>query len=64
MPIQLPPGLPAAATLREEGIAAEDAGAAAPGALRIALVNLMPDKPTTEVQFARLLGAAPETISL
>ncbi|WP_144185464.1 homoserine O-acetyltransferase/O-succinyltransferase family protein [Elioraea rosea] len=64
MPIQLPPGLPAAAALREEGIAAEDAGTAAQGSLRIALVNLMPDKPTTEVQFARLLGAAPGTVSL
>ncbi len=64
MPIRLPPGLPAAAALREEGIAAEEIGTSPPGALRIALVNLMPDKVTTETQFVRLLGAASETVSL
>ena len=63
MPILLPEGLPAARALRAEGIgvasAAWGARAAAAGpALRIALLNLMPDKPTAETQFARLLGAA------
>ncbi len=61
MPILLPKGLPAARTLRGEGIevaSAWGARAAAGGpALRIALLNLMPDKPTAEAQVARLLGA-------
>jgi homoserine O-succinyltransferase len=33
-------------------------------ALRIGLVNLMPDKPTAERQLARLLGTAPDTVAL
>ncbi len=64
MPILLPSGLPAADTLRTEGIAVSEAPEAPADALRIALVNLMPDKPAAERQFARLLGAAAETVSL
>jgi homoserine O-succinyltransferase/O-acetyltransferase len=68
MPILLPEGLPAARALRAEGIGVADArdGRAAAGgpALRIALLNLMPDKPTAETQFARLLGAGPRRVEL
>jgi homoserine O-succinyltransferase len=64
MPILLPAGLPAARTLRAEGIAVSEAAEAPAETLRIALVNLMPDKPAAERQFARLLGAAAETVSL
>lgn len=56
MPIILPTALPAAAALRREGIAVLQRPAPARPPLRIALVNLMPDRPTTETQFARLLG--------
>jgi homoserine O-succinyltransferase/O-acetyltransferase len=57
MPIVLPAGLPAAATLRSEGCPVVDA---AGPRLRVGFVNLMPDKVRTEIQFARLLadGAA------
>ena len=67
MPILLPEGLPAARTLREEGIEVASARSARGGgvpALRIALLNLMPDKPTTEAQLARLLGAGPRRVEL
>jgi homoserine O-succinyltransferase/O-acetyltransferase len=67
MPIFLPEGLPAARTLRAEGIEVAsirgaDRGAAP--ALRIGLLNLMPDKPTAETQIARLLGAGPRRVEL
>ncbi|MGE0717887.1 MAG: homoserine O-succinyltransferase [Alphaproteobacteria bacterium] len=63
MSIILPPRLPAAALLREEGIAVDEGG---PGgeALRLLLVNLMPDKTTTETQFGRLLGASRHHVSV
>ena len=67
MPILLPEGLPAARTLREEGIEVASARSARGGgvpALRIALLNLMPDKPTAETQLARLLGAGPRRVEL
>lgn len=58
MAIRLPQDLPAHAVLTAEG-----ATLIAPGApgrpLRIALLNLMPDKVATETQLARLLAASP-----
>ncbi len=59
----LPTGLPAVKTLRREGIAVVEGESPVPFAegvepLTIALVNIMPDKPTTEVQFGRLLAGA------
>ncbi|HVL70725.1 MAG TPA: homoserine O-succinyltransferase [Beijerinckiaceae bacterium] len=62
MPIVLPAGLPAAATLRAEGSPVLDP--AAPARLRIGLLNLMPDKVRTETQFARLLAEAAEPVAL
>jgi homoserine O-succinyltransferase len=69
MSLILPFGLPAVATLRREGIAVFEGGAPAPLAaslrpLTVALVNLMPDKPTTETQFARLLAASGRPVRL
>jgi homoserine O-succinyltransferase len=64
VPILLPTGLPAAATLLAEGIDAREGDDAPTATLRIGLVNLMPDRPAAERQWARLLGAAPETVSL
>ena len=59
MSIILPNGLPAAAQLRAEGLVVRE-GVGAPSAgrpLRIALLNIMPKKPTTETQIARLLAS-------
>lgn len=62
MPIILPEGLPARQTLRAEGICLHCPEEAPP--IRIALINLMPQKAATEVQFARLLGDTPHTVEL
>lgn len=62
MSIVLPEGLPAVATLRSEGIeisTRRGSRCGRAGTLRVALLNLMPDKITTETQIARLLGATP-----
>ncbi len=62
MPIKLPSTLPAFAELSREGVmvmADELAEKQDIRPLRIALLNLMPKKITTETQFARLIGASP-----
>ena len=68
MSIVLPNGLPALEMLAQEGIDVRGrpshGGATRPGTLRIALLNLMPMKPVTEAQFARLLGAGPYDVEL
>jgi homoserine O-succinyltransferase/O-acetyltransferase len=63
MPIILPEGLASAALLRREGIEVLRRPPSG-GALRIGLLNLMPDKARTEVQFARLLGATRRSVEL
>ncbi len=67
MPITIPDDLPARATLESEGVMVmreTDAIRQDIRPLRIALLNLMPDKPRTETQFARLLGATPLQVEL
>ncbi len=67
MAIILPQDLPAAAVLRREGIDvvdAEDFNDRRQAPLRIAVLNLMPCKPTTEVQLARRLGDTDHTVAL
>lgn len=67
MTIILPPDLPAAAILRREGIDvidAEDMNGRGQASLRIAVLNLMPCKPTTETQLARRLGDTNHTVDL
>jgi len=67
MPIKIPDDLPARATLEAEGVAVMRETTAARQdirPLRIGLLNLMPDKPQTETQFARLLGATPLQVEL
>lgn len=67
MPIALPDGLPARATLRAEGVEVASAAALRRRGLqplRIGLVNLMPDKIATETQFARLLGVSGVAVEL
>src|SRR5690349_13568250 len=67
MPIKIPNDLPAAELLRNEGvrlIGEEDALQQDIRPMQVGLLNLMPDKLTTETQFARLLGATPLQVEL
>lgn len=67
MPIKIPDSLPARATLEAEGVVVmreTDAARQDIRPLHIGLLNLMPDKPKTETQFARLLGATPLQVEL
>jgi len=67
MPIKIPDTLPARATLEAEGVVVmreTDAARQDIRPLQIGLLNLMPDKPRTETQFARLLGATPLQVEL
>ena len=67
MPIKIPDHLPARSILETEGVAVmreSDAVRQDIRPLRIGLLNLMPDKVSTETQLARLLGATPLQIEL
>ncbi|MBQ4640812.1 MAG: homoserine O-succinyltransferase [Clostridia bacterium] len=67
MPIKIPNGLPAAATLQEENIFVMTELRAASQdirPLRIMLLNLMPTKIDTETQLSRLLGNTPLQVEL
>ncbi len=67
MPIKLPDDLPAYDILKSEGVNVMAANTAARQdirPLRIGLLNLMPKKEQTEVQFARLIAATPLQIEL
>jgi homoserine O-succinyltransferase len=67
VPITIPDDLPARRTLEAEGVVVmreADAVRQDIRPLRIGLLNLMPDKISTETQLARLLGATPLQIEL
>ncbi len=67
MPIKVPDNLPAMADLEDAGVLLITEGAALHQDVRpleIALLNLMPQKITTETQISRLLGATPLQIAL
>lgn len=67
MPIKIPDDLPARRTLEAEGVMVmrqADAARQDIRPLRIGLLNLMPNKISTETQLARLLGATPLQIEL
>jgi homoserine O-succinyltransferase len=67
MPIKIPNDLPARVTLEREGLVLmteETAHRQDIRALRIGLLNLMPEKIKTETQFARLIGATPLQVEL
>lgn len=67
MPIKIPDGLPAKETLVNEGVRVMTEAVAIRQdirPLRFGLLNLMPNKIKTELQFARLLGASPLQIEL
>jgi homoserine O-succinyltransferase len=64
MPIIMPEGLASAALLRREGMEVLHRPPWDSPVLRIGLLNLMPDKTRTEVQFARLIGATRRHVEL
>ena len=64
MAIILPDGLSAGAILRAEGIEVLNDRRPGRRPLHVGLLNLMPDKPATECQFARLLGRGPRDVEL
>jgi homoserine O-succinyltransferase len=67
VPIRISDNLPARRTLEAEGVIVMGETEAARQDIRplhIALLNLMPDKITTETQIARVLGATPLQIEL
>lgn len=67
MPIKIPDDLPATSVLEAEGVMVmreADAVRQDIRPIRIGLLNLMPNKATTETQIARLLGATPLQVEL
>ena len=67
MPIKIPDSLPARETLLNEAVDVIDSSSAHKQdirPLRFLLLNLMPHKLQTEVQFARILGSSPLQIEL
>ena len=67
MPIKIHDNLPARQTLLKESVDVIDSSTAKKQdirPLRFLLLNLMPNKLQTEVQFARILGASPLQIEL
>lgn len=64
MTIHLPLGLPAAAALAAEGFPVGQGAPVHADTLRIALINLMPDKPSTERQIGRMLAASGRHVEL
>jgi len=67
VPIKIPDTLPARSTLENEGVmvmSEADAIRQDIRPMRIGLLNLMPNKVSTETQLARLLGATPLQIEL
>ena len=67
MPINIPSDLPAKAALEKENIfvkTEDDASVQEIRPLKIAIVNLMPTKIATEIQFLRLLGNTPLQVDI
>lgn len=62
MPLKLPAGLPALQRVIDEGYAVELIEENTARTLRIALLNLMPMKETTEADFIRLFASSTENI--
>ena len=62
MPIKVPAGLPALEVVRSEGMEIKELAASTSDTLRIALLNIMPTKETTEADFIRLLSTSPAEI--
>lgn len=58
MPLKTPAGLPALQKVKEEGTPVEELKASTGNTLRIALLNIMPMKETTEADFIRILATS------
>lgn len=64
MPLKVPKGLPALQTVKNEGIPVGELISPTGNTLRIALLNIMPMKETTEADFIRLLATSDREIEL
>ena len=64
MPIKVPTGLPAFDAIKAEGVSVTELQTVTEKTLRIALLNLMPMKETTEKDFIRILASSSEEIEL
>jgi homoserine O-succinyltransferase len=67
MPIKIPNDLPARQFLEQEGLAVmreKDAARQEVRPMRVALLNLMPQKQKTEIQLARLIGSTPLQVEM
>lgn len=64
MPLKVPAGLPALQAVIDEGNAVEVLETSTAHTLRIALLNIMPMKETTEADFIRLLATSEQEIEL
>ena len=64
MPIKVPAGLPALEVVRGEGVEIKEFASSTSDTLRIALLNIMPTKETTEADFIRLLATSHHDIEL
>ena len=64
MPLKVPAGLPALQAVIDEGNAVEVLKETTAETLRIALLNIMPMKETTEADFIRLLASSDKEIEL
>lgn len=64
MPLKLPEGLPALQDVKNERVSVTELKTVTDKTLRIALLNLMPMKHTTEMDFIRLLASSDEEIEL
>lgn len=64
MPLLVPAGLPAATTLKEEGTPLPDRAPEGVRPLRVLLLNLMPQKAVTELDFVRMFAPLPQWVEL
>lgn len=64
MPLKVPAGLPALQAVKNEGVSLTELKTVGDATLRIALLNIMPMKETTEMDFIRLLASSNEEIEL
>lgn len=64
MPIKVPAGLPALHTVKNEGTVVEELTTSTSSTLQIALLNIMPMKEATEVDFIRVLAASEQEVEL
>ena len=64
MPLKLPAGLPALQAVRDEGVDVKEFTTVTDDTLKIALLNIMPTKETTEADFIRLFATSSKNIEL